>query len=318
MTQVAGDGAVPAGNRHSVWLGLGLIVWIAALRWPFFLYEPTGPDEGLYLAAAVRMLAGARLYTDVWDNKPAGIYLVYTAIAATLGHSRAALNLASALAVLASSLLLYLIGRDATGRKLPGIIAAFVLPAYMLDLGADGANTETFMMVLQVAVGVAARCRCRVAQAVGGSLRAWRSGVRPVAGRAAATEISVGVRNRGARARARRHRLVRTAQHRCPDQTRRGARGGYLLCTLIVFGYFAATQIDDMVFATLISPRLYAAPFGMAEPLHAIDLTIRRSSYFVVLILSGLWFMFDWLRRGRTGVAGKPVLLLGAWVIGAP
>jgi len=134
-TQAARDGAAPAGNRHSVWLILALIVWIAALRWPFFLYEPTGPDEGLYLAAAVRMLAGARLYTDVWDNKPVGIYLVYAAIAATLGSSRAALNLASALAVLASAWLLYLIGRDATGRKQPGIIAAFMLPAYMLDLG---------------------------------------------------------------------------------------------------------------------------------------------------------------------------------------
>jgi hypothetical protein len=96
---------------------------------------------------------------------------------------------------------------------------------------------------------------------------------------------------------------------------------GYLLCTLIVFGYFAATGgIDDMVFATFISPRLYVlTPFGMAEPLHAIELTIRRSSYFVVLILFGLWFVVDWVRRGRGGefVGAKPIILLGAWVIGA-
>ena len=165
------SGTVRGVDRTALWLGLALVGWIALLRWPFFLYQPTGYDEGLYLAAAVRMLDGARLYTDVWDNKPVGIYLVYAAIAATLGSSRFTVNLASALAVLASASRVYLIGRDAVSRR-TGIIAAFVLPAYSLDIGADGANTETFMMALQcLSVWLLVR-HCREPRPVGRHLRA--------------------------------------------------------------------------------------------------------------------------------------------------
>jgi len=136
------DGTDPGIDRSVLWLGLALVGWIALLRWPFFLYQPTGYDEGLYLAAAVRMLAGARLYTDVWDNKPVGIYLVYVAIAATLGSSRFALNLASALAVLGSACLVYLIGRDAAGRR-AGIIAAVSWPGMSAGpVAPSGANVS--------------------------------------------------------------------------------------------------------------------------------------------------------------------------------
>ena len=95
----------------------------------------------------------------------------------------------------------------------------------------------------------------------------------------------------------------------------------YLVCTLAVFAYFAATGgIGDMVFANFVSPRLYVqSPFGLANPLHAIEFTIRRASYFFVLILFGLWFVFDWARRGRSGppVMVRPIALIGAWTIGA-
>jgi hypothetical protein len=95
----------------------------------------------------------------------------------------------------------------------------------------------------------------------------------------------------------------------------------YLACTLAVFAYFAATGgVGDMVFANFISPRLYVqSPFGLADPLHAIEFTLRRASYFWPLILSCLWFLFDWARRGRFGppVAARPVALIGAWLIGA-
>jgi 4-amino-4-deoxy-L-arabinose transferase-like glycosyltransferase len=318
--QAARAGAAPAGRRQIIWLGLGLVVWIAALRWPFFLYQPTGHDEGLYLAGAVRMLAGARLYTDVWDNKPVGIYLVYLAIAATLGSSRTAVNLASALAVLASALLLYLIGRDMTGRKQPGVIAAFVLPAYMLDIGADGANTESFMMVLQsLSVWLLVR-HCRVTQPVGRHVRAalvfglLQGALLQLKFTSVFETAAIGLAFAG----------IVWWEHRSLLALARLAvvfLAGYLLCTLAVFCYFAATGgIGDMVFANFVSPRLYViAPFGMAEPLRAIELTIRRCSYFFVLILFGLWFVVDWVRRGRAAefTAMRPIVLLGAWVIGA-
>jgi hypothetical protein len=42
-----------------------------------FFFEPLGPDEGLFLTMAVRVLHGARLYTEIWDNKPIGIPHLY-------------------------------------------------------------------------------------------------------------------------------------------------------------------------------------------------------------------------------------------------
>jgi 4-amino-4-deoxy-L-arabinose transferase-like glycosyltransferase len=301
-------------DRRIVWLGLALLGWIALLRWPFFLYEPLGYDEGLYLAAAVRMLHGARLYTDVWDNKPVGIYLVYAGIAGTLGSSRFAVNLASALAVFAAACLVGLIGRDTAGRR-AGIIAAFVLPAYSLDIGADGANTETFMMVLQcLSVWLLVR-HCREPRPLRDHLRAafvfglLQGALLQMKFVAALDTAALGLalagivwwRHRSIAALAKLFLVFLPA---------------YLACTLLVFAYFAATGgIGDMVFANFISPRLYVqSPFGLADPLHALEFTIRRTSYFFVLILAGLWFVFDWARRGGAGAA---VVLLIAWAIGA-
>lgn len=306
-------------RRNTLWFAVALVGWIAVLRWQFFLYEPTGYDEGLYLAAAVRMLHGARLYTDVWDNKPVGIYLVYVAIAATLGSSRFAVNLASALAVLASASLVYLIGRDTAGRR-AGIIAAFVLPAYSLDIGADGANTETFMMVLQcLSVWLLVRHSCDP-QPLGRHLRAafvfglLQGALLQMKFVSVFDTAALGLALAG----------IVWWQHRNIAALVKlffAFLPAYLACTLAVFAWFAATGgVGDMVFANFISPRLYVqSPFGLADPLHAIEFTLRRSSYFFVLILFGLWFVFDWARRGRSGppVPVRPVLLLAAWVIGA-
>jgi 4-amino-4-deoxy-L-arabinose transferase-like glycosyltransferase len=301
-------------DRRTLWLGLALVAWIALLRCPFFLYEPLGYDEGLYLAAAVRMLHGARLYTDVWDNKPVGIYLVYVAIAATLGSSRFAVNLASALAVLAAACLVYRIGRDTAGRR-AGLIAAFILPAYSLDIGADGANTETFMMVLQcLSVWLLVR-HCHAPRPLRDHLRAafvfglLQGALLQMKFVAVFDTAALGLALAG----------IVWWQHRSITALIKlffAFLPAYLACTLAVFAWFAATGgIGDMVFANFISPRLYVqSPFGLADPLHALEFTIRRASYFFVLILAGLWFVFDWARRGA---AGATVVLLIAWVIGA-
>ena len=318
-THAMPDTTVRGIDRSALWLALALIGWIALLRWPFFLYEPLGQDEGLYLAAAVRMLDGARLYTDVWDNKPVGIYLVYAAIAATLGSSRFAVNLASALAVLASACFVYLIGRDAVSRH-AGIIAAFVLPAYSLDIGADGANTESFMAVLQcLSVWLLVR-HCRQPHAAGRHLRAafvfglLQGALLQMKFVSVFDTAAIGFAFAG----------IVWWEHRTFATLVKlflSFLPAYLVCTLAVFAYFAATGgIGDMVFANFISPRLYVqSPFGLADPLHAIEFTIRRASYFFVLILFGLWFVADWARRGRSGpaVAARPIALIGAWTIGA-
>ena len=318
-THAMPDTTVRGIDRSALWLGLALIGWIAFLRWPFFLYEPLGHDEGLYLAAAVRMLDGARLYTDVWDNKPVGIYLVYAAIAATLGSSRFAVNLASALAVLASACFVYLIGRDAVSRR-AGIIAAFVLPAYSLDNGADGANTESFMAVLQcLSVWLLVR-HCRQPHPAGRHLRAafvfglLQGALLQMKFVSVFDTAAIGLAFAG----------IAWWEHRSFPSLAKlflAFLPAYLACTLAVLAYFASTGgIGDIVFANFISPRLYVqSPFGLADPLHAIEFTIRRASSFFVLILIGLWFVADWARRGRSGpaVAARPIALIGAWTVGA-
>jgi 4-amino-4-deoxy-L-arabinose transferase-like glycosyltransferase len=264
------------------------------------------------------MLHGARLYTDVWDNKPVGIFLVYAAITKTFGISTFAINLASAIAVFASACFVCLIGRQIANAWRPGVIAAFVLPAYMLDLGANGANTETFMMVLQslsVLLMVRHLGRARTPQehlrfsVVFGLLQGMLLQMKfPSIFVTAALGIVLVVY---AWTEHRRMMIVLGIICAC--------LGAFAIPTLAVFAYFAVTGgIGDIIYSNLVSPRLYVtSPFGISHPLLSLELTARRSSYFVILILFGAGFCAIKIRNAFRGEAMTPVPLLCAWVVGA-
>jgi 4-amino-4-deoxy-L-arabinose transferase-like glycosyltransferase len=300
---------------------LGLICWIAVLRLPLF-FEALGQDEGLYLAVANTMLRGGRLYTDVWDNKPIGIFMVYAAIIKLFGISTFAINLASAIVVFVSSCLVCLIGREVVGAWRPGVIAAFILPAYMLGLGANGvangANTELFMMVPQgLSVWLLVRHlnhshtpgqHLRMALVFGllqGLLFQMKF---PAVFEAAAlgSVFAIGVWRD-----CRRVAVVLAAVTVSVI--------GFFVCTAVVFLYFLrAGGLKDMIFSNFIASRLYvSSPFGIDDFPHAIVMTMRRTSYFFPLIVATMVFLIGYVRRGAAGLDRLPVALLCAWMAGA-
>jgi hypothetical protein len=65
-----------AGHARRTGLWTLLIVLLLAFRLPS-LVQPAGGDQGLYVYAAQRILAGDVMYRDVWDQKPPGISFVY-------------------------------------------------------------------------------------------------------------------------------------------------------------------------------------------------------------------------------------------------
>jgi 4-amino-4-deoxy-L-arabinose transferase-like glycosyltransferase len=313
-------------SRRRLLLVAALVLWIAALRWPFFLYEPLNFDEGLYLTVAQRMLHGARLYTDVWDNKPVGVFVIYSAIIELLGVSRFAVNLASALAVLASALLTFSIAVEIAGSRAAGVVAGFVLPAYMLDIGGDGANADQFIMVGQALSMLLLIRRCRAPFAPSGFTWAGFVGVGFIFGLLQGVLLQIKFLTIGETG------VVGLTLALFVWQDTRSIAAlvrllvaflvGYLICTAIVFAWFAATGgIGDMVFSNFVSSRLYvSSPFGLNAPLQSLVLIVRRLSFFAVSIVFALWFLWRLLRawpHAASGIAPRAVLLVLAWAAGA-
>lgn len=71
-----------------------LAIVLVSLLWrlPSLFDPPWVNDEGTYLAVAQAMAHGYRLYTDVWENKPPGLYLLYSAVYHSFGASLFALR----------------------------------------------------------------------------------------------------------------------------------------------------------------------------------------------------------------------------------
>jgi len=61
------------------WPWLAVIVMLLALRLPS-LVQPAGGDQGLYVYAGQRILAGDVMYRDVWDQKPPAIGFIYAGL----------------------------------------------------------------------------------------------------------------------------------------------------------------------------------------------------------------------------------------------
>lgn len=137
-------------RRSRLWQVLAwvaIVAAFAALRAPF-LSVPLERDEGEYAYIAQRALHGEVPYRDAFDQKPPGIFVIYTAIFLTLGQSTQSIHAGMALWTLASMILLYrLVSRR--GGPEAGLVAALALSVMTIDpsfLG-NAANTEIFMIL---------------------------------------------------------------------------------------------------------------------------------------------------------------------------
>jgi 4-amino-4-deoxy-L-arabinose transferase-like glycosyltransferase len=112
----------PSANMLLLTIVLVSLLW----RLPSFFDPPWVNDEGTYFAVAQAMAHGYRLYADVWENKPPGIYLMYSAVYHSFGASMVALRAVSAALTLLLVVLTYRLGSRTIGR-LPAACAAMVV-----------------------------------------------------------------------------------------------------------------------------------------------------------------------------------------------
>ena len=126
------------------WLLLAFFVATAVIfRAPSYLFSELNFDEALYRLMADSLLRGHAPYTEIWDRKPVGVFLILAAIQAMFGNDILALRLATSVGVGVSAFFLALLGRRIfSDAPLTGILGGFLYIAYSLRNGGDATNTE--------------------------------------------------------------------------------------------------------------------------------------------------------------------------------
>jgi 4-amino-4-deoxy-L-arabinose transferase-like glycosyltransferase len=120
-------------------------------RLPTFFLNEIGPDESLYFLMAQQWRLGHLPYTTIWDNKPIGIYVIFSLFQDLFGNDIAAIRVACILFVTATAFAVFRIvllipSPDNSLRRTAALIAGFT---YILcSLSNDGleSNTEIFMV----------------------------------------------------------------------------------------------------------------------------------------------------------------------------
>lgn len=124
-------------------LALGLVLVMAIPN----LSYPIGRDQATYCVIGRGLLHGARLYRDLWDNKPPGIFYLYAAIVKILGPVMWRIGLMDILWLLAISLCIFRFTEQTLG-KAAAFLAILVNAALHIRAGYwDAAQPETFLML---------------------------------------------------------------------------------------------------------------------------------------------------------------------------
>jgi 4-amino-4-deoxy-L-arabinose transferase-like glycosyltransferase len=150
----------PAAER----LRLGLMLLFAAIIAGAFtirltaIAEPLGIDQSLWASAAKGMANGQRLYHDVWEQRPPGIYWIYVTGFRLFGWTPATVVWLDILAAASTCVLLMLTARTLSGpltALLTGALyASLTMPAWLYGYGGflERSVCETFITVC-VALG---------------------------------------------------------------------------------------------------------------------------------------------------------------------
>lgn len=127
------------------WLALALgLVLVMAL--PNLSY-PIGRDQATYCVIGHGLLHGARLYRDLWDNKPPGIFYLYAVIVKIIGPTMWSIGLIDILWLLAVSVCIFPFTERTLGKSV-AFIAVLVNAALHIRAGYwDAAQPETFLML---------------------------------------------------------------------------------------------------------------------------------------------------------------------------
>lgn len=141
-------------SERVAWTALALVVAVAVLlRWRL-LDMPLDRDEGEYAYIAQQMLRGVPPYASGYAMKMPGIYVAYAVSMLAFGETIRGIHLGATLAVAASIVVTFLIGR-ALFNVWIGVAAAAMLALLSNDLAleAPSAQSEHFV-VLPVLLGI--------------------------------------------------------------------------------------------------------------------------------------------------------------------
>src|ERR1700680_1036920 len=142
--------AMTRRTPNTLWLGVLAAAPIALAHVPSFFHRVLDGDEGIYGAIAALMNSGAPLYAEGGvDNKPPGIYWVYSVTFRIFGtYQMTAIHALTLFVLGATCVLIFLIGRQLASTR-SGVLAA-VFYGVMTGAGNPrllAANTEAFMML---------------------------------------------------------------------------------------------------------------------------------------------------------------------------
>lgn len=108
------------------------------IRAPFFFPAVINWDESTYILMGQEILDGRLPYIELWELKPPLGFVFYAAAIALFGHSILAVRLAGALAVAASALLTYAVGKSVWNWRV-GLVAA-VMTILLISLMPNGSK----------------------------------------------------------------------------------------------------------------------------------------------------------------------------------
>lgn len=143
-----------AAPRHRLFDSVVLLI-AAGILVAFRLHAfalPLENDECNYAYIAKRLLLGDRLYVDVWDHQPFGVFAMLTGVIAIFGDAPHVFRWTACAFSLVSLTLIFDIARRVAGRS-AGVVAALLFALVSSDPGTagEGCQREIYMNTLILA-----------------------------------------------------------------------------------------------------------------------------------------------------------------------
>jgi 4-amino-4-deoxy-L-arabinose transferase-like glycosyltransferase len=109
-----------------------LVAWVCLVRGPFLEASPINHDDSLYWLFGTAWLHGSLPYTQYWDLKPPGLFLLYAAASAAFGDDIAGIRMIAMGFIWATAIGLYILGTRHFGSRVAGAIAAALFVPYTI------------------------------------------------------------------------------------------------------------------------------------------------------------------------------------------
>jgi hypothetical protein len=139
--------SVPVALVRAHWPALLAAGITIAIGIPTLIY-PYGPDQALFAYIGRRLTRGAALYTDVWDVKPPGIFLIYAAIELIPGPQVRLLRVVDLLYTSATVIAIYALARLYWDRLAAAVAGVLYGITYAIATGYwHTAQPDSFMVL---------------------------------------------------------------------------------------------------------------------------------------------------------------------------